>query len=149
MHDLISPPFLLYQFTMARGRRAATAPVPPPANVTMTNAQLTTLIAALGAQQNPQNQNNNVEATVRRGTHKEFMDGKPLSFEGTEGPIGLLRWYEKAEAVLLLSTVLSKIVLSLLPARFWVTPSLGGTPTSPLWEGTLLMLPRGRSLKGC
>src|ERR687886_848176 len=84
---------------MARGRRAATAPVPPHANVTMTNAQLTALIAALGAQQNPQNQNNNVEATVRRGTHKEFMDGKPLSFEGTEGPIGLLRWYEKAEVV--------------------------------------------------
>src|SRR5919199_3289902 len=91
---------------MARGRRAA-APAPPPMNVTMTNAQLTALVAqavtaavtAVGAQQNPLNQNNIGVTPVPRGSHKEFMDGKPLTFEGTEGPIGLIRWYEKAEAV--------------------------------------------------
>src|SRR5919199_1604262 len=91
---------------MARGRRAA-APAPPPMNVTMTNAQLTALVAqavaaataAVGAQRNLLNRNNNGVTPVPRGSHKEFMDGKPLTFEGTEGPIGLIRWYEKAEAV--------------------------------------------------
>ena len=91
---------------MARGRRAAT-PAPPLLNVTMTNAQLTALVAqavatttaAVGAQQNPLNQNNNGVTPVPRGSHKELMDGKPLTFEGTEGPIGLIKWYEKAESV--------------------------------------------------
>ncbi|KAM0061203.1 putative transcription factor interactor and regulator CCHC(Zn) family [Helianthus debilis subsp. tardiflorus] len=32
-------------------------------------------------------------------TYKMFMDCKPQTFSGTEGAVGLLRWFEKAESV--------------------------------------------------
>ncbi|MFS7968463.1 hypothetical protein Hanom_Chr09g00797731 [Helianthus anomalus] len=41
-----------------------------------------------------QNQNNPPVCTF-----KTFMDCKPQTFSGAEGPVGLLRWFEKAESV--------------------------------------------------
>src|SRR5919199_5727189 len=106
MHDPVLCLAFILKNSMAQGKRAV-APAPPLLNVTMNNAQLTALVAqavaaataAVGAQQNPLNQNNIGVVPVPRGSHKEFMDGKPLTFEGTEGPIGLIRWCEKAESV--------------------------------------------------
>ena len=33
-------------------------------------------------------------------TYKSFIDFKPHNYCGTEGPVGLLRWFEKTESVL-------------------------------------------------
>ncbi|GKE71326.1 hypothetical protein Tco_1529398 [Tanacetum coccineum] len=53
-------------------------------------------------------------------SHKTFMNGKPHTFNGTEGVVGLRRWIEKVEQVfetckcLKLASVLKKIRLCLL-----------------------------------
>ncbi|KAF5806244.1 hypothetical protein HanXRQr2_Chr05g0219081 [Helianthus annuus] len=67
-------------------------------NINMTQAELTDLIntrvaEALAAYQaaHPNNQ--------PACTFKMFMDCKPQTFSGTEGAVGLLRWFEKAESV--------------------------------------------------
>ncbi|XP_035835692.1 uncharacterized protein LOC118483974 [Helianthus annuus] len=68
----------------------------------MTQAELTDLIntrvaealAAYQAGQPAQHQNNQPACTF-----KTFMDCKPQTFTGTEGAVGLLRWFEKAESV--------------------------------------------------
>ena len=33
-------------------------------------------------------------------TYKQFLDCKPHNYIGAEGPVGLLRWFEKTESVL-------------------------------------------------
>ncbi|KAJ0543420.1 hypothetical protein HanHA89_Chr09g0350491 [Helianthus annuus] len=48
----------------------------------------------MGRQQANQNQNNPPVCTF-----KTFMDCKPQTFSGAEGPVGLLRWFEKTESV--------------------------------------------------
>ncbi|KAJ0956935.1 putative transcription factor interactor and regulator CCHC(Zn) family [Helianthus annuus] len=67
-------------------------------SINMTQAELTNLIntrvaEALAAYQaaHPNNQ--------PACTFKMFMDCKPQTFSGTEGAVGLLRWFEKAESV--------------------------------------------------
>ncbi|GKA88844.1 putative reverse transcriptase domain-containing protein [Tanacetum coccineum] len=37
--------------------------------------------------------------TARRCTYKEFLNCQPLNFKGTEGAVGLARWFEKMEYV--------------------------------------------------
>ena len=44
-----------------------------------------------------------VENTVRGCSYKEFMSCKPLSFNGTEGTVGLICWFEKLESVFRIS----------------------------------------------
>ncbi|KAJ0515365.1 putative transcription factor interactor and regulator CCHC(Zn) family [Helianthus annuus] len=71
-------------------------------NISMTQAELTDLIntrvaedlAAYQAGQQVQPQPNQPACTF-----KMFMDCKPQTFTGTEGAVGLLRWFEKAESV--------------------------------------------------
>nr|GEW63613.1 putative reverse transcriptase domain-containing protein [Tanacetum cinerariifolium] len=41
--------------------------------------------------------NTGVSVTVQGCTHKDFMNGKPYPFNGTEGVVGLRRWIEKVE----------------------------------------------------
>ncbi|KAJ0500103.1 putative transcription factor interactor and regulator CCHC(Zn) family [Helianthus annuus] len=71
-------------------------------NINMTQAELNDLIntrvaealAAYQAGQQAQPQPNQPACTF-----KMFMDCKPQTFTGTEGAVGLLRWFEKAESV--------------------------------------------------
>src|ERR1044071_8930279 len=43
-------------------------------------------------------------ASGERGcTFKAFLDCKPINFSGTEGSIGLVKWFEKTEAVIRIS----------------------------------------------
>ncbi|KAJ0871368.1 putative retrotransposon gag domain-containing protein [Helianthus annuus] len=72
-------------------------------HIAMTQAELTNLIntrvaEALAAYQAglQANQNENNPPVC---TFKTFMDCKPQTFSGVEGPVGLLRWFEKAESV--------------------------------------------------
>lgn len=41
----------------------------------------------------------NPELTTRICTYKEFLSCKPSNFKGTDGAVGLLRWFEKLESV--------------------------------------------------
>ncbi|GKF74010.1 hypothetical protein Tco_0220342, partial [Tanacetum coccineum] len=40
-----------------------------------------------------------VRPVVRECTYQDFMKCQPLNFKGTEGVIGLIRWFEKMETV--------------------------------------------------
>ena len=37
-------------------------------------------------------------------TYKQFLDCKPIMFKGTEGSTGLIKWFEKVEAVIRISS---------------------------------------------
>ncbi|GKA75504.1 reverse transcriptase domain-containing protein [Tanacetum coccineum] len=78
----------------------------------MTRATIRQLVAdsvaaALEAQAanlaNTDNTNRNLEPretpAARKCTYKEFMSCQPFYFNGTEGAIGLIRWFEQTESV--------------------------------------------------
>ncbi|GJW27348.1 hypothetical protein Tco_0041159 [Tanacetum coccineum] len=37
--------------------------------------------------------------TVKTGNYKEFISCQPFCFNGTEGAVGLIRWFERTESV--------------------------------------------------
>ncbi|GJT84599.1 reverse transcriptase domain-containing protein [Tanacetum coccineum] len=39
------------------------------------------------------------EPVARQCSYKEFMSCQPINFKGTEGAIGLIRWFERTESV--------------------------------------------------
>ncbi|GKC48653.1 putative reverse transcriptase domain-containing protein [Tanacetum coccineum] len=45
----------------------------------------------------------NVVPEVRGCSYKEFMSCQPTNFKGTEGAVGLTRWFERSESVFLIS----------------------------------------------
>ncbi|GKD03618.1 reverse transcriptase domain-containing protein, partial [Tanacetum coccineum] len=59
-------------------------------------AQATTMASA----SNP-NRNTNLTGTpvVKMGNYKEFISCQPFYFNGTEGAVGLIRWFERTESV--------------------------------------------------
>nr|GEZ69744.1 reverse transcriptase domain-containing protein [Tanacetum cinerariifolium] len=78
----------------------------------MTQAAIRKLVAnsvavALEAQDvnmaNTDNTNRNPEPretpATRKCSYKEFMSCQPFNFKGTEGAIGLIRWFERTESV--------------------------------------------------
>ncbi|GJX64927.1 reverse transcriptase domain-containing protein [Tanacetum coccineum] len=64
-------------------------------------ADLTTAMeaqtAAIASASNP----NNLTGTpaVKTGNYKEFISCQPFCFNGTEGAVGLIRWFERTESV--------------------------------------------------
>ncbi|GKD44386.1 hypothetical protein Tco_1269031, partial [Tanacetum coccineum] len=92
-------------------KRTSTSAVPA-----MTQAAIRQLVAdsvdtALEIQtanmENTNNANGNTgprEAPVaRKCSYKEFMSYQPFNFKGTEGVIGLIRWFERTESMFSLS----------------------------------------------
>ncbi|GKA93574.1 putative reverse transcriptase domain-containing protein [Tanacetum coccineum] len=78
----------------------------------MTQAAIRKLVAdsvttALEAQAammaNADNTNRNTEEreapVARKCSYKEFMSCQPINFKGTEGAVGLIRWFERTESV--------------------------------------------------
>ncbi|GJZ96099.1 reverse transcriptase domain-containing protein [Tanacetum coccineum] len=71
-------------------------------------ADLTTAVkaqtAAMASASNP-NRNTNLTGTpaVKMGNYKEFISFQPFCFNGTEGAVGLIRWFEQTESVFLRS----------------------------------------------
>ncbi|GJV66429.1 hypothetical protein Tco_1477257 [Tanacetum coccineum] len=59
-------------------------------------AQATTMAST----DNP-NRNSGLKETpvARKCTYKEFMSCQPFYFNGTEGAVGLIRWFEQTESV--------------------------------------------------
>ncbi|GKG16672.1 hypothetical protein Tco_0361629, partial [Tanacetum coccineum] len=62
-----------------------------------------TLEAQAATIENADNTNRNTrerEAPVaRKCSYKEFMRCQPLNFKGTEGAVGLIRWFKQTESV--------------------------------------------------
>ncbi|GJY69630.1 putative reverse transcriptase domain-containing protein [Tanacetum coccineum] len=52
-----------------------------------------------GGNGNPNENNRDVGHVARKCTYQDFMKCQPLSFKGTEGVVGLIRWFEKIETV--------------------------------------------------
>ncbi|GKE07138.1 reverse transcriptase domain-containing protein [Tanacetum coccineum] len=85
-------------------KRTSTSEAP-----TMTQAAIKKLVAdsvsaALEAQAanmaNTDNTTRPREAPVaRKCSYKEFMSCQPINFKGTEGAVGLIRWFERTESV--------------------------------------------------
>ncbi|GJS76636.1 reverse transcriptase domain-containing protein [Tanacetum coccineum] len=85
-------------------KRTSTSAAPP-----MTQAAIKKLVAdtAQEAQAatmaNTDNTNRNTESretpVVRKCSYKEFMSCQPFNFKGTEGVVGLIRWFERTESV--------------------------------------------------
>nr|GEV83156.1 reverse transcriptase domain-containing protein [Tanacetum cinerariifolium] len=80
--------------------------------LTMTQAAIRKLVAdsvaiALEAEAanvaNDDNTNRNTEPreapVARKCSYKEFMSCQPFNFKGTEGVVGLIRWFERTESV--------------------------------------------------
>nr|GEY81007.1 reverse transcriptase domain-containing protein [Tanacetum cinerariifolium] len=79
---------------------------------TMTQAAIGQIVAdsittALEAQAanmtNADNTNRNIEPrespVARKCSYKELMSCQPLNFKGSEGAVGLIRWFERTESV--------------------------------------------------
>ncbi|GJV05868.1 reverse transcriptase domain-containing protein [Tanacetum coccineum] len=88
-------------------KRTSTSAAPP-----MTQAAIKKLVAdsvavALEAQAatmaNTDNTNRNTgqreTPVARKCSYKEFMSCQPFNFKGTEGAVGLIRWFERTESV--------------------------------------------------
>ncbi|GJW53281.1 putative reverse transcriptase domain-containing protein [Tanacetum coccineum] len=110
---------------MAPKRTTRSTPVTPTPNATttttVTEAQLQALIdqgvAAAMAEAEASRVRNGYNSngsgprpaqTARECSYSEFLKCKPLDFKGTEGVVGLTRWFEKMESVFSISNCTSK-----------------------------------------
>ncbi|GJS51504.1 reverse transcriptase domain-containing protein [Tanacetum coccineum] len=88
-------------------KRTSTSAAPAMTQVAIRKLVDDSVFAALEAQAatmaNADNTNRNTgqgEAPVaRKCSYKEFMSCQPFNFKGTEGAVGLIRWFERTESV--------------------------------------------------
>ncbi|GJZ90225.1 reverse transcriptase domain-containing protein [Tanacetum coccineum] len=89
-------------------KRTPTSAAPAMSQAAIRKLVADSVSAALEAQAatmaNSDNTNRNTgprEAPVaRKCSYKEFMSCQPFNFKGTEGAVGLIRWFERTESVL-------------------------------------------------
>ncbi|GJX05532.1 hypothetical protein Tco_0191448 [Tanacetum coccineum] len=89
-------------------RRMSTSEAPAMTQATIRKLVPDSVTAALEAQAvnmaNTDNTTRPREAPVaRQCSYKEFISCQPINFKGTEGAIGLIRWFERTESVFSLS----------------------------------------------
>ncbi|GKC21925.1 hypothetical protein Tco_1024075, partial [Tanacetum coccineum] len=88
-------------------KRTSTSEAPAMTQAAIRKLVVDSVTAALEAQattmENADNTNRNTgerEAHVARNfSYKEFMSCQPFNFKGSEGAIGLIRWFERTESV--------------------------------------------------
>ncbi|GKB78170.1 putative reverse transcriptase domain-containing protein [Tanacetum coccineum] len=61
-----------------------------------------------GRNRNLNENNRDARPVAREYTYQDFMKCQPLNFKGTEGVVGLIRWFEKMETVFHISNCLEK-----------------------------------------
>ncbi|GJS84847.1 putative reverse transcriptase domain-containing protein [Tanacetum coccineum] len=61
-----------------------------------------------GGNGNPNENGRGDRPVARECTYQDFMKCQPLNFKGTEGVVGLIRWFEKMETVFHVSNCLEK-----------------------------------------
>ncbi|GJR17526.1 reverse transcriptase domain-containing protein [Tanacetum coccineum] len=106
-YDAIPPPTIVPPSLIMPPKRTSTSATP-----TMTQAAIRQLVAdsvaaALKTQtatmENTENSNANTgprETPVsKRGNYKEFISCQPFYFNGTEGSVGLIRWFKRTKSV--------------------------------------------------
>nr|GEV82118.1 reverse transcriptase domain-containing protein [Tanacetum cinerariifolium] len=92
-------------------KRKSTSAAPTMTQATIRKLVADSVVAGLEAQAattaNADNTNRNTRESetliARKCSYKEFMSCKPSYFKGTEGAVGLIRWFERTESVFLLS----------------------------------------------
>ncbi|GKA20428.1 reverse transcriptase domain-containing protein [Tanacetum coccineum] len=90
-------------------KRTSTSVAPPMTHTAIKKLVADSIAAALEAQAATMaNTNNTTRNTGQRETpiarkccYKEFMNCQPFNFKGTEGAVGLIRWFERTELVFL------------------------------------------------
>ncbi|GJU90297.1 hypothetical protein Tco_1302720 [Tanacetum coccineum] len=88
-------------------KRASTSEAPAMTQATIRKLVADSVTAALEAQAatmaSASNPNRNINHTgtpaVKTGNYKEFISCQPFYLNGTEGAIGLIRWFERTELV--------------------------------------------------
>ncbi|GJT08608.1 hypothetical protein Tco_0843070 [Tanacetum coccineum] len=88
-------------------KRTSTSAAPPMTQATIKKLVADSVVAALEAQAatmaNDDNTNRNIGQSgtpvARKCSYKEFMSCQPLNFKGTEGAIGLIRWFKRTKLV--------------------------------------------------
>ncbi|GJW64363.1 hypothetical protein Tco_0116247 [Tanacetum coccineum] len=88
-------------------KRTPTSIAPAMSQAAIRKLVADSVFAALEAQANTManadNTNRNtgqIETPVaRKCSYKEFMSCQPFNFKGTEGAVGLIRWFERTESV--------------------------------------------------
>ncbi|GJW28692.1 hypothetical protein Tco_0045567 [Tanacetum coccineum] len=88
-------------------KRTSTSAAPAMTQAAIKKLVADSVVAALEAQAatmaNADNTNRNTGQSgtpvARKGSYKEFMSCQPFNFKGTEGAVGLIRWFERTESV--------------------------------------------------
>nr|GEW56345.1 reverse transcriptase domain-containing protein [Tanacetum cinerariifolium] len=88
-------------------KRTSTSAAPAMTQAAIWQLVADSVAAALEAQAanmaNTDNTNKNTRPretpAARKCTYKEFMSGQPFYFNGTEGSVGLIHWFERTESV--------------------------------------------------
>nr|GEW16610.1 reverse transcriptase domain-containing protein [Tanacetum cinerariifolium]GEW26431.1 reverse transcriptase domain-containing protein [Tanacetum cinerariifolium]GEW90794.1 reverse transcriptase domain-containing protein [Tanacetum cinerariifolium] len=88
-------------------KRTSTSTTPAMTEATIrqlvTEGVITALEAQVATMANADNPNRNTGPreipVVRRGNYKEFIKCQPFYFNGTEGAVGLIRWFKRTELV--------------------------------------------------
>ncbi|GJT85055.1 reverse transcriptase domain-containing protein [Tanacetum coccineum] len=88
-------------------KRTSTSETPAMTQATIKKLVADSVATALEAQAatmaNTDNTNRNAKQretlVAKKCSYKEFMSFQPLNFKGTEGAVGLIRWFERAESV--------------------------------------------------
>ncbi|GJW92072.1 putative reverse transcriptase domain-containing protein [Tanacetum coccineum] len=88
-------------------KRASTSEAPAMTQAAIRKLVADSVTAALEEQAaimaNASNPNRNTSPTgtpiVKKGIYKEFISCQPFYFNGTEGAVGLIRWFERTESV--------------------------------------------------
>ncbi|GKF18960.1 hypothetical protein Tco_0063878 [Tanacetum coccineum] len=100
-------PFHESIFTEMPPKRTTTSVAPSMTQVAIKKLVANSVSAALGAQAatmaNTDNTNRNTRErkapVARTCSYKEFMSCQPINFKGSEGTVGLIRWFERTESV--------------------------------------------------
>ncbi|GJZ79631.1 hypothetical protein Tco_0644468 [Tanacetum coccineum] len=92
-------------------KRTSTSAAPPMTQATIKKLVADSVAAALEAQAATMTNNDNTNRNTRQRetpitrkcSYKEFVNCQPFHFKGTEGVVGLIRWFERTELVFLRS----------------------------------------------
>ncbi|GJT87947.1 hypothetical protein Tco_1069664 [Tanacetum coccineum] len=152
---------------MAPKRTTRSTPVTPTPNATptttVTEAQLQALIdqgvAAAMAEAEASRVRNGYNSngsgprpaqTARECSYSEFLKCKPLDFKGTEGVVGLTRWFEKMESVFSISncTAASQVKFATCTLLIFLFRSLGNKILVPEPESSPCCAKCGTSVDG-
>ncbi|GJU90978.1 hypothetical protein Tco_1303401 [Tanacetum coccineum] len=88
-------------------KRTSTSAAPAMTQAAIRQLVVDSVAAALEAQaatmENTDNPNRNIgpreTPVAKRGNYKEFISCQPFYFNGTEGAVGLICWFERTESV--------------------------------------------------